>query len=374
MKQVLRWLCALVFCALLTISSCAAALPDELAEQLGLSELNSEIPLQAKKFASESDFSGLSVGEAIKLSPSELWKGILSQLGKNFSSARTQLFSILAVVLLCALLSVVSAGGGESLPFGLIANLTVFAVLLDPLIGCITLCASTIRSAAQFMLAYVPVFAMVAATGGAPATAGAYQLIVLGASQFASQFSATTLLPLLQCYLVLSLAGGLGKNKGIKNLSSGVKKVINWSLVLLMTCFAGLLSLQSFLGAAADTATVKTVKFLAGSFIPVIGSAVTDAWAALQGSIQMIHATVGSFGVTVAVCTFLPALLTVTVLRAVVAFAGMVGQMLSVGEVEDILSGCGNILSVLTALLISMLLVSVISTATLLFLCGGGVK
>lgn len=77
---------------------------------------------------------------------------------------------------------------------------------------------------------------------------------------------------------------------------------------------------------------------------------------------------------TVAVCTFLPALITVTVLRAVVAFAATVGEMLSVSEVEDILSGCGNILSVLTALLVSMLLVSVISTATLLFLCGGGVK
>lgn len=67
-------------------------------------------------------------------------------------------------------------------------------------------------------------------------------------------------------------------------------------------------------------------------------------------------------------------MITVTVLRAVVAFAATVGEMLSVSEVEDILSGCGNVLSVLTALLVSMLLVSVISTATLLFLCGGGVK
>ncbi|MBS1382442.1 MAG: stage III sporulation protein AE [Oscillospiraceae bacterium] len=374
MKRYFRWICVALLCAALAIPCRAAPLSEELAAQLGIENLNSEIPLQAKEFADDADLSGLSVGEILKLSPSSLWNGIAVQMGRILSSARAQLFSILAVVLLCALLSVVSSGGGESLPFGLIANLTIFAVLLDPLISCITVCASTLRSAAQFMLAYVPVYAMVAATGGAPATAGAYQMIVLAASQFSAQFSSATLLPLLQCYLVLSLAGGLGKNKGIRSLSSGVKKVVNWSLVLMMTCFAGILSLQSFLGAAADTAAVKTVKFLAGSFIPVVGSAVTDAWAALQGSVRIIHASVGSFGVAVAVCTFLPALITVTVLRAVVAFAATVGEMLSVSEVEDILSGCGNVLSVLTALLVSMLLVSVISTATLLFLCGGGVK
>lgn len=158
----------------------AAPLSEELAAQLGIENLNSEIPLQAKEFADDADLSGLSVGEILKLSPSSLWNGIAVQMGRILSSARAQLFSILAVVLLCALLSVVSSGGGESLPFGLIANLTIFAVLLDPLISCITVCASTLRSAAQFMLAYVPVYAMVAATGGAPATAGAYQMIVLG--------------------------------------------------------------------------------------------------------------------------------------------------------------------------------------------------
>ncbi len=372
MKRMAGLLLAALLAVWLAQPCAALELTEELAETIGISDLNSEIPLQADQFAEDAGIAGLEAGELLSLTPQELWEGICVQLQRSFAETQGRLFAILGVVLLCALLSMVSSGAGESLPFGLIASLTLLAVLLDPLIECLTVCASTIRSCAQFMLSYIPVYTMVAATGGAPLTAGAYQMLLLGASQFFSQFSATTLLPLLQCYLALSMAGGIGRNKGLQNLSRGIRKVANWTLVLLMTGFAGLVSLQTFLGSAADSAASKTVKFLAGSFIPVIGSAVTDAWTALQGSIQVIHASVGSFGVAVTVFTFLPALISVTVLRAAVAFAAAAGEVLAVSEGKELLAGCADVLSVLTALLIAVLLVSVISTGTLLFLCGGG--
>ncbi|MPN28456.1 hypothetical protein SDC9_175898 [bioreactor metagenome] len=138
-----------------------------------------------------------------------------------------------------------------------------------------------------------------------------------------------------------------------------------------MTIFTGLLSLQSFLSAAADGAAVKTAKFLVGSFIPVVGSVLTDALSAMQGSLHIIKASVGSFGILVAVLTFLPVLLHITVLRAVVAIASITGEMLSVTPVKGILSGFSNLLSIMTAILLSMMMLLVISTAVMLSLTGG---
>ena len=54
-----------LLCAALAIPCRAAPLSEELAAQLGIENLNSEIPLQAKEFADDADLSGLSVGEIL---------------------------------------------------------------------------------------------------------------------------------------------------------------------------------------------------------------------------------------------------------------------------------------------------------------------
>lgn len=74
-----------LLCAALAIPCRAAPLSEELAAQLGIENLNSEIPLQAKEFADDADLSGLSVGEILKLSPSSLWNGIAVQMGRILS-------------------------------------------------------------------------------------------------------------------------------------------------------------------------------------------------------------------------------------------------------------------------------------------------
>lgn len=360
------------FTALLLTTHCLAVSPvEELADQFGLQLLQQQIPSQAQELADELSLDDLSVGKVLTLSPQALWNLITRHLAQTVMAYKKDLFSILAAVLLCAILSVLGEKTQAASVFGLIGVLSITAILSGPVLDCLEQGAESIRACAQFMLAYIPVYATVMATGGAPATAAVYQTVLMMAAQIVSQLAAGVFLPLTQSYMMLSLAGGIGQNSGIVMMSGAIKKLINWGLVLVMTAFTGLLSLQSFLSTAADGAAVKTAKFLVGSFIPVVGSVLTDALSAMQGSLQIIKASVGSFGILVAVLTFLPVLLHITVLRAVVAIAAITGEMLSVAPVKGILSGFSNLLSIMTAILLSMMLLLVISTAIMLSLTGG---
>ncbi len=360
---------------LLTTHSLAVSPVEELADQLGLELLQRQVPPAAQELADElSDelsLGDLSMGKALSLPPKALWNLMTRHAAQTVAAYKKEMLSILAAVLLCAVLSVLGEKTQASSVFGLIGVLSITAILSGPVLECLALGAESIRACAQFMLVYIPIYATVVATGGAPATAAVYHTVLMIAAQTVSQLAAGVFLPLTQSYMMLSLAGGIGQNGGIMMTSGAIKKLINWGLVLAMTAFTGLLSLQSFLGSAADGAAVKTAKFLVGSFIPVVGSVLTDALSAMQGSLQIIKASVGSFGILVAVLTFLPVLLRITVLRAVVSIAAITGEMLSVSPVKGILTGFSNLLSIMTAILLSMMLLLVISTAIMLSLTGG---
>jgi stage III sporulation protein AE len=360
-----------LFLLLLTTHCLATSPVEELADQFGLELLQQQIPPSAQEMADELSLDDLSMGKLLTVSPQALWHLLTKHFAQTVATYKKELFSILAAVLLCAILSVLGEKTQASCVFGLIGILSITAILCGPVLECLEQGAESIRACAQFMLVYVPVYATVVATGGAPATAAVYHGVLMMAAQTVAQLAAGVFLPLTQSYMMLSLAGGIGQNNGIVMISGAIKKIINWGLVLVMTAFTGLLSLQSFLSSASDGAAIKTAKFLVGSFIPVVGSVLTDALSAMQGSLQIIKASVGSFGILVAVLTFLPVLLHITVLRAVVAIAAITGEMLSVSPVKGILSGFSNLLSIMTAILLSMMMLLVISTAVMLSLTGG---
>ena len=122
---------------------------------------------------------------------------------------------------------------------------------------------------------------------------------------------------------------------------------------------------------AADGAAVKTTKFLVGTFVPVLGGASSDAMSSAQGCIKLIKATVGSFVIFISAMIFLPLLMRVVVLKAVVSLSQAAGEVLGVRETGAILGGFNNALTVLLALLMSMCLLMVITTAVMLI--AGGV-
>lgn len=100
---------------------------------------------------------------------------------------------------------------------------------------------------------------------------------------------------------------------------------------IITTLFVGMLSLQTVIGSGGDTLLLKASKFLAGSMIPVIGGTISDALGAAKGCVQLLKGAVGSFGILVAVLTFLPALLQVGMWYLSLKASAWVSSMLGAG-------------------------------------------
>ncbi len=355
----------LILLLLMTGQVCAVEIPDELVKRFGLEELLDAVPKQARQLSEDSQLQELSFGELLSLTPKQFFAALGGEWSRTVSEYRGAFLSLLGLVLLFSVVHSVCSGSFSEEAAGCLFS--VFAVLLigDAVGHAVGRTAETLHGAARFLTAYVPVYAAVLTASGSPATASFYHVAVLGGSQMIGTAVNTGLVPLCCIFFNLCVAESFAGDIFPK-WSAAVKKTVCWLLVLLVTVFVGVLSLQSVLTGAADGASVKTAKFIVGTFVPVIGSAVSDAVQAAQGSLRIIRAAAGSFGVVVTALTFLPALVEVLLLRLGLGAVSVLSDLLSCGALTSVLKSTGQLLSILTALLLTMGLLMIVSTAVVL--------
>src|SRR5699024_12350760 len=83
--------------------------------------------------------------------------------------------------------------------------------------------------------------------------------------------------PLLYLSALLLSIGQLNEHFPLTHLADLFKTVSVGSLVIFLSLFFGIISIQGTASAVQDGVALKTTKFITGNFIPVVGRSFTDA-------------------------------------------------------------------------------------------------
>jgi stage III sporulation protein AE len=339
---------------------------DAQLDALGRDELLRNTPQGARRLMREAGADKLSAAEMLKLSPGDffgaVWRMFLDELQKPLRT----LAAVVGMIVLVSLVGALKTAESEdtiSRTFTLVAILCVVTAVMAPIIECITATARLIEDAALFMLTYIPIFSAAVAAAGAPATGATYNMFLFATCQVVSQVLANTLVPLMGVYLALCVAGSLVPELNIASATAAVKTIVSWSLGFVLTLFAALLSVQTMVSVSADSVTVRAAKFVVGSFVPVVGAALSEAYSAAQGCLRLIKTTVGAYGILAAAFTFLPVLVRVLMWQLVARAAVVAGDILGAPRVSALLRACSSALAILTAVILCFALFIIVSTA-----------
>jgi len=310
------------------------------------------------------DITELSITELIKSPPSTIFKLMLEQAKGSVKAIASTLSMIVGIILLITVVQCLSTGieGTTENILQLAGCLWIIFILSDNMASCILDGIAAILDCTRFMMSYIPVYSGVAAAAGLPASSLIYHSTIIGAGQIISQITQNILSPLIGVFLSISVAGVISGNKGLMNVSTAIKKSVIWLLTLMMTIFVGLVTMQSFI------AGVKTAKFLVGSFVPVVGGVISDAVSVAKNSMGIIKATVGSIGIVVTLLFFLPVLIKITLWRAAIFLGTLIGDIMGVEYSSKVLSAFNDTLIILTAIILSVGLLFIISTGVILSL------
>ncbi|HIZ56585.1 MAG TPA: stage III sporulation protein AE [Firmicutes bacterium] len=379
MKKAVKILFVVVLCLICFLPQVQAAeeIWDEealLEEQMrasGADRLMDELPDGVRRELSENGIDSVQSSALMDFDLFDFFQNLLRQAKEQAARPLRLLVACIGVMLICSLLSALQTEGedsGLSRVFQAVGMLCACGVILPPVTSCIQNCARTLQQGSDFLLTFVPVFAGTAAASGKPASGMLYHTVLFGVIQGIAQFASAVLVPLLGIYLAFCITGSVSGRLNISGIAGTVKKTVLWAMGLSMTIFVGVFGVQSMVTASADTVTNKTAKFLIGSFIPVVGGAVSEALNSIQGCLGLMRSTVGAFGIIVCLFAFLPDILAALFFIGSLHLAAGAGDLLGVEKLPGMLRAAGEVLSILVGMLVCFCLLFIVSITILLVL------
>ncbi len=353
-----------LLCFLFALPASADTYSDQLSSS-GAQELEQALPEGTYDILSDLGVSLEDTQWVNKINTGNIFTLIKDFIASGGKAPLSSGLAILSLVIMIAAFRLFSDERSRSPIIDYVSALAVSVTALVPVYSVITAAARSIKAGAQFMLSFVPVYGAVLVASGKPLTSASSSTILLAASEGIVSLASYVITPLVGSYLAVCITGScspLLKTSGIADL---LKKLANWSLGLIMTVYLGVLSLQTTVSAAADNMAVRTGRFLLGSFIPVVGGALSEALTTLQSSVSLLRSSVGIYGVVVMVLTVLPVLIELLLWRAVLLVCASASGVFGCERIGALLKAADAAVAFLVGILLICSLAFIISLAVI---------
>ncbi|QEY33953.1 stage III sporulation protein AE [Caproiciproducens galactitolivorans] len=374
-----------IACFLLTLFFLSAFLPQAYAaenqekyyqqqlEQSGAEDLPYKLPEETRKALENLGIENADWKSISSITPQNFFEHILSVAAGKTGAPFKAAVSVVAVMLLCALLDGMKLSFGEKAlggVIGMVATLCISIIVINPIVSCIVNAATVIRAAAGFLLACVPVLAGIMVAAGQSVSASSYNLLMVAAGNVISLLSANILVPLMNIFLALSIVSAVSPNMNLNGLCEAFSKSAKWIMGFCMTVFTGLLTIHSIVATAMDTAGTRAAKFVVSSFVPVVGNALGEALYTINGCVKMLKSGVSAFGLLAGLCIFLPILIECLIWLITIHICAGIGTIFSLKEITMLLKAVVNVIETLLGIILCCMAILTVSTAAMLIIGG----
>lgn len=284
---------------------------------------------------------------------------------QNIQTPLRALLSVLSFTLLSAFLTGFSGSGllgQNSSVYSTASALVIAALIAAQCADTVSLCCATIGICADFVFAFFPAFLVILTVSGSSLTGVSTNTLLLGLNIL----SAKLFVPLINCFLALSLCSGVRSSLNI----DGALRVVRKGLISLISFCAGafvtVLSVKTAVASRADALGLRSLRFAINSVVPVIGSAISEGLLSIQSYAGLVKSTVGVVGIIGVIALFLPALINVIGWRVSIAVSVAVSEIFDDRTVCKMLRAFGDAFLLMNVVLILSMVTTVISIGILI--------
>ncbi len=209
--------------------------------------------------------------------------------------------------------------------------------------------------------AMLPLMGALYAMGGNVSAAVANHGVMSGFLTLLESVLGTTVIPVAGICLALGLLDAVSSKVSLRSLSGLIKRTYTLTFSFLMLILCGVLGIQTTLAKGSDTLALRSIRFAAGSFLPVVGGSVSEALRTVAGSVQYLRGVVGVGGILVILFAFLPVFLSVLLNRITFLLGGAAAKLLGCDGEEKILSELASVYGYFMAVIASLFVLMVFS-------------
>ncbi len=301
-----------------------------------------------------------------------VWEWMNSFFQSSVTTPVKTLGTVTAVLVFCILFQTLapSKGGSANTVMQFFVGFCITVVLVVPVSGTLTKTVSALEETSRFMQVFTPSYAGVLLCLGKGLTVSGAGALMYGYCQVMSYLSQNIILPFVSMFWSFAVCEAAGGGIRVSGFATCVKRIAMWMMGISATAFSGMICLTGVLNGAGDSVAQRTTRFFIGNMIPVIGGALSDSMATLQGCFTLLRSGGGVFGLAVLLVFLLPVLLEIVLWRMAVLVMVAVSGVLELPRVTALLQAVGEGVGLLLGIVLSSGAVFVVSLSVLM-LAGG---
>lgn len=364
MKRLIGFFAIIVTIAVFAGSAAAESMPElpdasveSQLEDLDLSqlqqfmdEIDKDVGSYVPDLSFESVISDIRSGD-LNIDFSGFLKGLLEYFFHELITHSSLLGRLVVLAVISAVLyNLLDAFDGST---GKIAYTIIYLVLITIALGTFTAAvkigSDAISQMVNFVQALLPVLLTLLAAIGGISSAAILHPFLIAALGLLGTLIKDFVFPLIYLSAVLGMVNHITDRFKVSRLSGLLKQIGVASLGIFLTMFVGFLGLQGVAGAVADSVTLKTAKFMTGTFVPVVGKMLADATEVILGTSLLIKNAVGLVGIIIlfVICVF--PVLKIIAMVLVYRLAAALVQPIGDSKVADALDTMANMLTLVFA-------------------------
>ena len=295
------------------------------------------------------------------------WKDCLSKLVKIFFRELTLNLVLIVKSIVIAIFCGIFKNMNDSFNNPSVGEVGYFAcysivmiLVVQSFISILTIGKTSIDKMSNFMQLLFPVLIGLLMSIGNFSTAAILQpaigVLVGSIGSVLTRF----IFPLITLSAVTTLLNQVSERIQIKNLGKLLNNLCTWTLAFIFTLFISILAIQGVLTASVDGITIRTAKFAADTFVPIVGKMLSQSLDAIVGCALLVKNAVGAAGLIIlTLLCFAPAMKILSFLF-LYKFTGALLEPVTDKRIVESLNGIGNV--------ISILLVTIMGVAIMFFL------
>lgn len=344
----------------------------EQIDSSGADKLYDELEKQAQDYLSDIGINSISFDEIFSISPSKVFNMFKSMALGNLEAPKASLIKLLCIIILTAVAYCFIPDDEKYKRLGEIACvLFCTTIIIQPLINVISNAVSAITISCGFMKGLIPVLAGVITAGGNPTLALSFQSLGVYGAQLISSTCEKYLVPVVGCVMALDITGSLIPDFSISSVTDLIRKTIITVLSFVSTMYVSFLGIKGALANSADTVVSKGIKVVLSSAIPVIGSAISEAYSGIIGSLVLVKSTIGIFGIASIAIICMPTIIELLFWSFALKVASSASELFGIKNVSLLLQSLSKSMVLLNVVLLFNAIVFIISTALILVIRAG---
>lgn len=294
------------------------------------------------------------------------WKGIvralISRLFREIVINARLIAQMVVLAVVCVVLRNIQMNDGSASELGFaVCFLAMFVISVQGFSIAQQTARDAVTQMGGFVYAVLPIMVTLLAAVGGLGTAAMMHPLMVAAVGLTCQLIAYVVLPLALFSAVVGAVGQLSDKYPLSKLAGFLRTLTTGVLGFGLCVFMGFVTVRGLVAAVGDGLTLRTAKFVSGSFVPVVGKFFSDAMELITGCSLLIKNGIGVYAMAglLVVCA-LPAI-KILVLSLLFKLIGALLQPLGEPRLADALTSMGMSLNLVFA---------AVAVAGLMFLIG----